>query len=74
MYLKQTNLENQLHISTGSPKENFNDNVFQHFVDELVMVFLCLCSLYVAVTLPFRMIFFHNIFCFISFLHEFATF
>ena len=58
MYLKQTNLENQLHILTGSPKENFNDNVFQHFVDELVMVFLCLCSVYVAVMLPFRVIYF----------------
>ena len=30
MYLKQTNLENRLHISTESPKEDFNDTVFQH--------------------------------------------
>ena len=33
--LKQTNLENWLHISIESPKEGFNDTVFQHFVDEL---------------------------------------
>ena len=33
--LKQTNVENQLHISTESPKECFNYTVFQHFVDEL---------------------------------------
>lgn len=33
--LKQTNLENGLHISTEIPKEDFNDNVFQYFVDEL---------------------------------------
>ena len=33
--LKQTDLENQLHISTESPKEGFNDSVFQHFVYEL---------------------------------------
>ena len=33
--LKQTNLENQLYISTKSLKEGFNDTVFQHFVDEL---------------------------------------
>ena len=33
--LKQTNLENQLHISTESQKEGINDTVFQHFVDEL---------------------------------------
>ena len=33
--LKQTNLENRLHISTENPKEGFNDTVFQHFVDEL---------------------------------------
>ena len=32
--LKQTNLENWLQISTDSPKD-FNDPVFQHFVDEL---------------------------------------
>ena len=33
--LKQTNLENQLHISTKSPKEICNDTDFQHFVVEL---------------------------------------
>ena len=33
--LKQTNLENQLYISTKSQKEGFNDTVFQHFVDKL---------------------------------------
>ena len=53
--LKQTNLENWLHIPTESPKDNINDTAFQHFVDELkncnpdmqmnlqlVPVFLCL--------------------------------
>ena len=35
MQLKQPNLENRLHISRESPKEGFNDTVFQHFVDEL---------------------------------------
>ena len=34
-FLKQTNLENWLHFSTESPKEGFNDTVFQHFIDEL---------------------------------------
>ena len=28
-------MENYCHISTESPKEGFNDTVFQHFVDEL---------------------------------------
>ena len=32
---KQTNLENRLHISTESPKEDFDDTDFQHSVDEL---------------------------------------
>ena len=32
--LKQTNLENRLHISTENPNEGFNDTVSQHFVDE----------------------------------------
>ena len=32
--LKQTNLENRLHISTESPK-GYNDTFFQDFVDEL---------------------------------------
>ena len=52
--LKQTNLENRLHILTESPKECFNDMVFHHFMDELkqcnsdmrmdlrLSVFLCL--------------------------------
>ena len=31
MYLKQTNLENGLHISIDSPKEDFNDTVSQHY-------------------------------------------
>ena len=33
--LKQTSLENLLYISTESPKEGFDDLVFEHFVDEL---------------------------------------
>ena len=79
--LKQTNLQNRLYISTEIPKEDFNDTVFQHFVDELkhcnsdmrmdlqllVPVFLCLYSMYLVVMLAFRMIFFHNEFCFIPF-------
>ena len=77
--LKQTYLENQLHISTGSPKEDtvfFNDTVFHHFVDELkhckrdcklVPFFLCLYSVYLVVILSFSMIFFHSVFSFISF-------
>ena len=53
--LKQINLENVLYISKESPKEDFSDTVFQHFMDELkhcnwdmqmdlqlVTVFLCL--------------------------------
>ena len=32
---EETNLEHRLHISTKSPKEAFNDTVFQHFMDEL---------------------------------------
>ena len=35
MYLKQTNLENCLHTSTENRKEDFNDTVFQHLVNEL---------------------------------------
>ena len=35
MYLQQTNLGNHLHASTESPKEDFNDTVFQHLVNEL---------------------------------------
>ena len=73
--VKHTNLKNQLHISTGSPKKSFSDAVFQHFVDELklkhcnsamqmdlqplVPVFLCFYSIYLVVMLPFRMIFFY---------------
>ena len=84
--LKQTNLENQLHISAESPK-GFNDTVFQHFVDELkhckqgvwtdiqlVPVFLCLYLIYLVVMLPFKMIFLHNMLSFISFLREFVIF
>ena len=33
--LKQTYLENRIHISTESPNGGFNDTVFQHVVDEL---------------------------------------
>ena len=33
--LKQTNLQNWLHIITESSKEGFNDIAFQYFVDEL---------------------------------------
>ena len=61
--LKQTNVENQIYISTESPKEGFNDTVFQYFVDELkhcnsdmsmdlqllAAVFLCLYSIYLVV-------------------------
>ena len=77
--LKQINLENWLCIPIESLKEGFNDTLFQTFVDEwkhcspdmqmdleLVPVFLCLYSIYLVVMLPFRMIFFHNMFCFIS--------
>ena len=81
-------MENQLHISTESPKECFNDTVFHHFADELkhfksdmrralqllVPVFLCLCSIYLVVVLPFKMIFSLNVFCFISSPREFAMF
>ena len=65
--LKQTYLENRLHISTECPKEGFNDTVFQHFQHckwgvqkgiQLVPVFLCLYSLDLVVMLPFKMIFF----------------
>ena len=86
--LKQTNVENRLHISTKSPKEDFTDTVFQHFVDELkhcnsdmqmdlqlVPVFFFSYSTYLVVMLPFKIIIFlHNLFCFISFPHEFAIF
>ena len=34
-HLKQTNLENRFHISIESPKEVFNDTVFQNFMNEL---------------------------------------
>ena len=33
--LKQTNLENQLHILTERSKESFNYTICQHFVNEL---------------------------------------
>ena len=80
--LKQTNLENHFHISTESPKEGFNDTVFQLFVDELkhsnsdmwmdlqllVPVFLFLHSIHLVTLLFFRIIFFYNMFYFISFL------
>ena len=63
--LKQTNLENWLHIWTESPKDGLNDTVFQNFVDglkhckrdmwtgvQVVPVFLCLYSVYLVVMLP----------------------
>ena len=57
--LKQTSLENLLHVSTESPKEGFHDTIFQYFADELkhcnldmridlqllLTVFLCLYSI-----------------------------
>ena len=47
-------------MSTESPKEGFNDTVFQQFVDELKHYFqhFCVYRQYVFVMLPFRMIFF----------------
>ena len=82
--IKQTNLEHQLHISGEYPKEGSIDTVFQQFTDELkhcnsdmrmdlqllVPMFLCLHFIYLFAMLPFRMIFFHNVFCFISFSRE----
>ena len=76
--LNQANLENKLHISTEGPTEGFNDSVFQHYLDELkrcnsnmrielqllVLTFLYLYSIYLVGMLSFRMIFFHNLFCF----------
>ena len=67
--LKQTNLENRLHISTESPKEGFDDAIFHHFVDELkqfnsdrrmdlqllLLVFWCLYSIYLVAMISFRM-------------------
>ena len=87
--LKQTNLENRLHISTERPKENFIDTVLLiHFIDELkhcnsdmrmdlqllVSMFLCLYSISLVARLSFRIIFFRNLFCFISSPCEFAIF
>ena len=77
--LKQTNLENQLHISTESPKKAFNYTVFQHYLVELklcnsnmwmnlqllVLAILYLYSIYLVALLSFRMIFFHNLVCFL---------
>ena len=76
--LKWTNLENTLQILTESPKEGFNDTVFHYFVDELkhcnpdmrtdlhlVPGFLLLYSVHLVVMLPFRVVYFHNVFCFI---------
>ena len=85
---KQTNLENRLHISRESPKEGFNDTVFQRFMDELkhcntdmrmglqllVPVSLRLNVIYLFAILPFRMIFFHNVFCFIFSSRKLAIF
>ena len=87
-WFKRTNLEHRLRISTESPKKGSNDTVFQHFVDELkhcnldmqmdlqllVPLFLCLYLVYLVFILHFRMVFFHNVFCCIPFVHEFAIF
>ena len=76
---KQANLENQLHITTESPKEGFNNTVFEHYLHELkqcnsnmrmdlqllVLAFLYFHSIYLAAILSFRMIFFHNLFYFL---------
>ena len=69
--LKQTNLENRLHILRESPKEGFNDTVFQHFVQHLqllVSVFLFLHSIYLFAMLPFRMVLFITCFALYLFL------
>ena len=80
--VKQTNLENQLRISVESPKEGFNDTVFQHLVDELkhctsdmlmdlqllVPVFMCFYSVYLVAMLSFRIIFFMTCFALFLFL------
>ena len=84
--LKPANQENRFHISAESPKEDFKVTIFQHLIEELkhcklgvqtdiklVPVFLCLYSVCLVVMLPFRMIFFHNVFSFISFPQEFAV-
>ena len=84
--LKPANQENRFHISAESPKEGFKVTIFQHLIEELkhcklgvqtdiklVPVFLCLYSVCLVVMLPFRMIFFHNVFSFISFPQEFAV-
>ena len=42
--LKQNNQENRLDTTTKCSKEDFIDTVFQHFVDELNVIFLCLCG------------------------------
>ena len=73
--LKQTNLENRLHISTEIPKEGFNDTVFQNFMDESkhqFQYFLLLCSIYVIFMLLLRMIFFITFFA--LFPNEFGIF
>ena len=73
--LKQTNLENRLHISTEIPKEGFNDTVFQNFIDESkhqFQYFLFLCSIYVIFMLLLRMIFFITFFA--LFPNEFGIF
>ena len=85
--LKQTNLENRLRISTESPKKDFNNTVFQHFVYDfnnckpdvrtdlqIVPVLLGWYSIYLVVMLNFTMIFLHHVFCFISFPHAFTIF
>ena len=61
--LKQTNMENWLHILTESPNEGFNDRVFQTFrgrIKTAIPEFLCLYSMNV-VMLPFRITFFRPV-------------
>ena len=38
-------MEKRLHISAESPKEDFNDTVFQHFMDKLRSQCTLICFL-----------------------------
>ena len=86
-WFKRTNLEHRLRISTESPKKDFNNTVFQHFVYDfnnckpdvrtdlqIVPVLLWWYSIYLVVMLTFTMTFSHHVFCFISFPHAFTIF
>ena len=86
--LKRTNLENRLCTSTETPKERFDDTVFQHLLDELnhcnsdvridlqllVPVFLCLLFSIFGCNFIIKNDLFHNFFCLIYFPREFAIF